>query len=116
MRIRMLLLGSLVVVAGVLGPAAVAHAQTNGKDVSKEEEKAWRMLQLLTSKPALYVANVDEESAGDGNGLSAQVVGTTSSLPASRCCSSLTAVSRPHRRSSPSGPRTPRAPPDPPAW
>ena len=27
------------------------------------EEKGWRMLQLLTSKPALYVCNVDEASA-----------------------------------------------------
>jgi hypothetical protein len=39
-------------------------------DVSKEEEKAWRMLQLLTSKPALYVCNVDEGSAEQGNALS----------------------------------------------
>jgi ribosome-binding ATPase YchF (GTP1/OBG family) len=31
------------------------------------------MLQLLTSKPALYVCNVDEESAADGNALSAKV-------------------------------------------
>jgi ribosome-binding ATPase YchF (GTP1/OBG family) len=31
------------------------------------------MLQLLTAKPALYVCNVDEESAGSGNALSAQV-------------------------------------------
>ncbi|MFL5298573.1 MAG: redox-regulated ATPase YchF, partial [Phenylobacterium sp.] len=42
--------------------------------VSAEDEKAWRMLQLLTSKPALYVANVDEASAEAGNALSAQVV------------------------------------------
>ena len=41
--------------------------------VSAEDEKAWRMLQLLTSKPALYVSNVDEASASDGNDLSAQV-------------------------------------------
>ncbi|MET0294572.1 MAG: redox-regulated ATPase YchF [Phenylobacterium sp.] len=38
--------------------------------VSAEDAKAWRMLQLLTSKPALYVANVDEGSAADGNALS----------------------------------------------
>jgi len=38
--------------------------------VSKEDEKGWRMLQLLTSLPALYVANLDEESAGTGNALS----------------------------------------------
>jgi ribosome-binding ATPase YchF (GTP1/OBG family) len=31
------------------------------------------MLQLLTAKPALYVCNVDEDSAEDGNALSAAV-------------------------------------------
>src|SRR5512146_2045903 len=31
--------------------------------ISKEDEKAWHMLQLLTSLPALYVCNVDEASA-----------------------------------------------------
>lgn len=41
--------------------------------VSKEDMKAWNMLQLLTSKPALYVCNVEEGSAADGNELSAQV-------------------------------------------
>ena len=42
-------------------------------DVPKEDQKAWRMLQLLTQKPELYVANVDEESAAGGNALSAKV-------------------------------------------
>jgi ribosome-binding ATPase len=42
--------------------------------VHADDEKAWRMLQLLTSKPALYVANVDEDSAQTGNALSALVV------------------------------------------
>jgi len=42
--------------------------------VPADDDKAWRMLQLLTSKPALYVANVDEDSAQTGNGLSALVV------------------------------------------
>jgi GTP-binding protein YchF len=41
--------------------------------VSDDDEKAWRMLQLLTSKPALYVCNVDEASAGAGNAFSALV-------------------------------------------
>jgi ribosome-binding ATPase YchF (GTP1/OBG family) len=31
------------------------------------------MLQLLTSKPVLYVCNVDEDEAGQGNALSAKV-------------------------------------------
>jgi GTP-binding protein YchF len=43
-------------------------------EVSKEDDKAWRMLQLLTSKPALYVCNVDEGSAESGNDLSALVL------------------------------------------
>src|ERR1700722_18110566 len=38
--------------------------------VPADDEKAWRMLQLLTSKPALYVCNVDEASAETGNALS----------------------------------------------
>jgi GTP-binding protein YchF len=42
-------------------------------EVAKDDEKAWRMLQLLTTKPALYVCNVDEGSAAEGNALSAQV-------------------------------------------
>ncbi|MDE2290819.1 MAG: redox-regulated ATPase YchF, partial [Elusimicrobia bacterium] len=41
--------------------------------VAKEDEKAWRMLQLLTTKPALYVANVDEASAAGGNDMSRAV-------------------------------------------
>ena len=41
--------------------------------VSDDDAKAWRMLQLLTTKPALYVCNVDEAAAGSGNALSALV-------------------------------------------
>jgi GTP-binding protein YchF len=40
---------------------------------SEEEEKAFRELQLLTSKPALYVCNVDEGSAATGNAMTKQV-------------------------------------------
>jgi GTP-binding protein YchF len=40
-----------------------------------EEEKAFRMLGLLTAKPVLYVCNVDENSAADGNDYSRQVEG-----------------------------------------
>ena len=39
-------------------------------DVPKDDEKAWRMLQLLTAKPALYVCNVEETAADKGNALS----------------------------------------------
>jgi len=42
-------------------------------EVSKEDKKAWDMLQLLTALPALYVANVEEGSAATGNDLSAKV-------------------------------------------
>jgi len=38
-----------------------------------DEEKAFGMLGLMTSKPVLYVCNVEEGSAQEGNALSAQV-------------------------------------------
>jgi GTP-binding protein YchF len=38
-----------------------------------EEEKGFRMLQLLTSKPVLYICNVDESAAADGNDFSVKV-------------------------------------------
>jgi len=34
---------------------------------SEDEEKIFQELQILTSKPVLYVCNVDEDSAADGN-------------------------------------------------
>jgi GTP-binding protein YchF len=36
-------------------------------EIDPSEEKALRGLQLLTAKPAVYIANVDEESAATGN-------------------------------------------------
>ena len=42
-------------------------------EISPEDAKAWGMLQLLTSKPVLYVCNVDEDQAGTGNDLTAKV-------------------------------------------
>jgi GTP-binding protein YchF len=41
--------------------------------VSKDDYKAWHMLQLLTALPALYVCNVDEGDADKGNAYSAVV-------------------------------------------
>ena len=38
-----------------------------------EDEKAFRMLNLLTSKPILYVCNVEEDAAGTGNVYSQRV-------------------------------------------
>lgn len=43
-------------------------------DVDEDDAKAWRMLQLLTAKPVLYVANVDEDSAATGNHYAEKVI------------------------------------------
>ncbi len=43
-------------------------------EVSDDDQKAWTMLQLLTAKPVLYVANVDEDSAAYGNAYSQKVL------------------------------------------
>lgn len=42
-------------------------------EVPKDSRKAWKMLQLLTAKPVFYIANVDEDSAGEGNEFSERV-------------------------------------------
>lgn len=42
-------------------------------EVDEEDAKAWKNLQLITTKPVLYVCNVDEESAATGNDFSAKV-------------------------------------------
>ena len=42
-------------------------------EVDPTERQLWDMLQLLTAKPVLYVCNVDEGSAADGNAFSAKV-------------------------------------------
>ncbi len=41
--------------------------------IAADDQKAWRLLQLLTSKPVLYVCNVEESSAADGNSQTARV-------------------------------------------
>ena len=41
-------------------------------ELTPEEERPFRLLQLLTAKPVVYVCNVDESAAG-GNALSARV-------------------------------------------
>ncbi len=41
--------------------------------VAGEDAKAWASLQLLTQKPVLYVCNVPEEDAAQGNALSEKV-------------------------------------------
>ncbi|PHR62013.1 MAG: redox-regulated ATPase YchF [Robiginitomaculum sp.] len=42
--------------------------------ISDDDQKAWQGLQLLTSKPVLYVCNVDEQSAATGNAFSQTVL------------------------------------------
>jgi GTP-binding protein YchF len=49
-------------------PARLALAE-----IPETERRAFRQLQLLTSKPVLYVCNVDEASAEDGNAYSQKV-------------------------------------------
>ncbi|MTJ04898.1 MAG: redox-regulated ATPase YchF [Sediminimonas qiaohouensis] len=41
--------------------------------VDEDDAKAWRMLQLLTAKPVLYVCNVPESDAATGNAQSERV-------------------------------------------
>ena len=58
--------------------AAAQEAIEAGKpartvEVDAEDEKAWRLLQLLTQKPILYVCNVEEGNAATGNAHSAAV-------------------------------------------
>ena len=59
---------------------AVLTALREGKPartvpVTPELASTFKQLQLLTAKPVLYVCNVDEASAAEGNALSAQVAG-----------------------------------------
>jgi GTP-binding protein YchF len=42
-------------------------------EVAEDDARAWAGLQLLTTKPILYVCNVDEGSAAEGNAHSARV-------------------------------------------
>jgi ribosome-binding ATPase len=42
-------------------------------DIPENRARDWKNLQLITSKPVIYVCNVEEDSAESGNGLSAQV-------------------------------------------
>ncbi len=63
---------------------AAAEALEDGRpartvDVSEEDAPAWVMLQLLTAKPVLYVCNVDEAHAADGNAHSEAVAAMAAS-------------------------------------
>jgi len=41
--------------------------------VAEDDQRQWRLLQLLTAKPVLYVCNVEESCAATGNSQSARV-------------------------------------------
>jgi len=56
----------------------IIEALQNGRpardvEITAEEAKPFRQLQLLTGKPVLYICNVDEDSAGAGNDFSRTV-------------------------------------------
>jgi len=65
-----------VVQARLLEAAKAALADgkpARSVEVPEEDARAWRLLQLLTSKPVLYVCNVEEGAAATGNAQSARV-------------------------------------------
>ncbi|HEV2364855.1 MAG TPA: redox-regulated ATPase YchF [Caulobacteraceae bacterium] len=89
--------------------AAAAAALNAGRParavrIASEDERAFRMLQLLTAKPALYVANVEEAAAATGNAWSrlvqdrARVDGAKTVVISARIESELAAL-EPHERS-----------------
>ncbi len=47
--------------------------------VAEDDQRQWRLLQLLTSKPVLYVCNVEESCAADGNAQSDRVAALAAS-------------------------------------
>jgi len=53
--------------------AALQNGQPARAVIPKGQEEAVKRLQLLTSKPVLYVCNVEEGAAGEGNAHSAKV-------------------------------------------
>ncbi len=60
----------------VLEPVAAALREgrpARGVRVAKEHQAAYQQLHLLTVKPVLYVANVEEDSVATGNALSERV-------------------------------------------
>ncbi|MFT5065211.1 MAG: GTP-binding protein YchF, partial [Reinekea sp.] len=63
-QVRLLELAKSAIVAGQ--PARTCK-------IDDDDAKQWKMLQLLTTKPVLYVCNVEEDSAGTGNSLSVRV-------------------------------------------
>lgn len=63
----------VAVMERVLKVLAEGHPARATEIHDASERRLLEMMQLLTSKPMMYVCNVDEESAADGNALSATV-------------------------------------------
>ena len=81
------------------GAAARRQAGAAASSASRRRRRRFRMLGLLTSKPVLYVCNVDEAAAATGNALTRKVEARAQgggrarasssrprSKPRSRCC------------------------------
>ncbi len=65
----------VVLIEKVLKVVSEGHPARNTELKDDDEKRQMKLLQLLTSKPVLYVCNVDEESAAGGNALSNKVMG-----------------------------------------
>ncbi|VWX51505.1 redox-regulated ATPase YchF [Novosphingobium sp. 9U] len=65
------------IIAAVLGQALELLRQGKParltKPADEEEARVFRQAQLITAKPVLYVCNVEEEAAAEGNAFSARV-------------------------------------------
>lgn len=59
-------------VAERVAKALAAGTPARAVEIADSERKTFRMLQLLTAKPVLYVCNVEEASAAKGNALAAR--------------------------------------------
>lgn len=67
--VRVSVMGPVIEALKAGKPARTAAPDASNKDAYRE----YKMLQLLTSKPVLYVCNVDEDSAATGNEFSKKV-------------------------------------------
>jgi len=65
--------GQLKVMEPVLKALQDGKLAITAKPEDKDDLKIFNMLQLLTGKPILYVCNVDEDSAAEGNEYSAKI-------------------------------------------
>ena len=64
----------VVLIEKVLKVVSEGHPARETELKDEDEKRQMKLLQLLTSKPVLYVCNVDEDSAANGNAQSAKVM------------------------------------------